>query len=246
MTESNADITAGRFVGVGVGPGDPELITLKALRAIRAADVISYIANDKGESQAKHIAREALTDVKAGQKEIPVCMPMCNDRSIANAVYDEAADSIKGYLEKGLNVVFICEGDPLFFGSFTYLLERLEDDFNCQVIPGISSINSAAAALRHPLTMLKESLVVASGRHSDEQLRGALLDHDSVVIMKAGRSRSRILMLLRETGRWNEARYLENIGRPGELVIESMDQLADEPGPYFSLFIVTRAERDRT
>ena len=246
MTESNTDIAAGRFVGVGVGPGDPELITLKALRAIRAADVISYIANDKGESQAKHIAREALKGVKPGQQEIPVCMPMCNDRSIANAVYDEAADSIKGYLEKGLNVVFICEGDPLFFGSFAYLLERLEHDFNCQVIPGISSINSAAAALRHPLTMLKESLVVVSGRHSDEQLRRALLDHDSVVIMKAGRSRPRILMLLRETGRWNEASYLENIGRPGELVIESMDQLADEPGPYFSLFIVTRAERDRT
>lgn len=246
MMGTVSNTTAGTFIGVGVGPGDPELITLKALRAIRAADVISYIANDKGESQAKHIAREALQEVKAGQLEIPVCMPMCNDRSIANAVYDEAASSIKGHLEQGLNVVFICEGDPLFFGSFTYLLERLEDDFNCQVIPGISSINSASAALRHPLTMLKESLVVVSGRHSETQLREALQQHDSVVIMKAGRSRPRILSLLRETGRWSEARYLENIGRPGELVIEDMDQLADEPGPYFSLFIVTRAERDRT
>lgn len=246
MTATVSNTAVGTFIGVGVGPGDPELITLKALRAIRGADVISYIANDKGESQAKHIAREALREVKPGQLEIPVCMPMCNDRSIANAVYDEAASSIKAHLEKGLNVVFICEGDPLFFGSFTYLLERLEDDFNCQVIPGISSINSASAALQHPLTMLKESLVVVSGRHSETQLREALQQHDSVVIMKAGRSRPRVLSLLRETGRWNEARYLENIGRPGELVIEDMDQMADEPGPYFSLFIVTRSERDRT
>jgi len=246
MTDDFSDIAVGTFIGVGVGPGDPELITLKALRAIRKAKVISYIANDKGESQAKYIAREALDEVDEGQQEIPVCMSMCNDRNIANGVYDKAAAEIREQLEQGHDVVFICEGDPLFFGSFTYLLERLEDDCPCQVIPGISSINSASAALRHPLTMLKESLVVVSGRHSDEQLREALLKHDSVVIMKAGRARPRILALLKETNRWAEARYLENIGRRDEIIFEDMDVLDDEVGPYFSLFIVTRTERDRT
>jgi len=246
MTDTFADVAVGTFIGVGVGPGDPELITLKALRAIRKADVISYIANDKGESQAKYIAREALDEVEDGQQEIPVCMPMCNDRNIANGVYDKASAEIREQLEQGRDVVFICEGDPLFFGSFTYLLERLEDDCPCQVIPGISSINSASAALRHPLTMLKESLVVVSGRHSDEQLREALLKHDSVVIMKAGRARPRILVLLKETNRWGEARYLENIGRRDEIIFEDMDVLDDEAGPYFSLFVVTRTERDRT
>ncbi|MEH6358073.1 MAG: precorrin-2 C(20)-methyltransferase [Pseudomonadales bacterium] len=246
MKDDFSDIAVGTFIGVGVGPGDPELITLKALRAIRKADVISYIANDKGESQAKYIAREALEEVKDGQQEIPVCMPMCNDRNIANGVYDKAASEIREQLEQGHNVVFICEGDPLFFGSFTYLLERLEDDCPCQVIPGISSINSASAALRHPLTMLKESLVVVSGRHSDEQLREALLQHDSVVIMKAGRARPRILVLLKETNRLGEARYLENIGRRDEIIFEDMSALDEEEGPYFSLFIVTRSERDRT
>lgn len=246
MTDSIADVAVGTFIGVGVGPGDPELITLKALRAIQKAPVLSYIANDKGESQARYIAREALEEVGAEQLEIPVCMPMCNDRNIANAVYDKAAAQVRAQLEQGRDVVFICEGDPLFFGSFTYLLERLQDDCPCRVIPGISSINSASAALRHPLTMLKESLVVVSGRHSDEQLRGALQQHDSVVIMKAGRARPRILALLKETGRWQEARYLENIGRRDEIIIEDMDALEDEAGPYFSLFVVTRKERDRT
>lgn len=246
MTDNFSDIAVGTFIGVGVGPGDPELITLKALRAIRKASVISYIANDKGESQAKYIAREALEEVEGDQQEIPVCMPMCNDRNIANGVYDKAAVEIREQLEQGRDVVFICEGDPLFFGSFTYLLERLQDDCPCQVIPGISSINSASAALRHPLTMLKESLVVVSGRHSDEQLREALLHHDSVVIMKAGRARPRILALLKETNRWAEARYLENIGRRDEVIFEDMSVLDDEAGPYFSLFIVTRTERDRT
>ena len=75
-----------------------------------------------------------------------MCMPMCNDRNIANEVYDKAAAEISGHLQQGRSVAFICEGDPLFFGSFTYLLERLQDDFQCQVIPGISSINSASAA----------------------------------------------------------------------------------------------------
>lgn len=236
----------GTFTGVGVGPGDPDLITLKALRAIRAADVICYIANDKGESQARHIAREALEETNSEQQEIPVCMPMCNDRNIANGVYDKAAADIREHLQQDRNVAFICEGDPLFFGSFTYLLERLQDEFSCQVIPGISSINSASAALRHPLTMLKESLAVMSGRHSDEQLREALLQHDSVVIMKAGCARPRILSLLKETDRWGEACYLENIGRPGEVIFDDMAELADEAGPYFSLFIITRAERDHT
>jgi len=236
----------GIFIGVGVGPGDPELITLKAYRTIRSTDVISYIANDKGDSQARHIAREALEQTKPEQQEIPVCMPMCNDRNIANAVYDKSAADIREHLQQGRNVAFICEGDPLFFGSFTYLLERLQDDFQCQVIPGISSINSASAALRHPLTMLKESLVVVSGRHSDEQLREALLQHDSVVIMKAGRARPRILALLKESSRLHEARYLENIGRRDEMIFEDMSVLENEAGPYFSLFIVTRTERDRT
>jgi len=94
--------------------------------------------------------------------------------------------------------------------------------------------------------MLKESLVVVSGRHSDEHLREALLKHDSVVIMKAGRARPRILALLKETNRLGEARYLENIGRRDEIIFEDMAVLDDEAGPYFSLFIVTRTERDRT
>ncbi len=233
------------FIGVGVGPGDPELVTLKAARYIEQADVISYIANDKGESQAKHIARLALQGAQ-GYEEIPVLMPMCEDRSIANKAYDEAALKISSAITAGKKVVFLCEGDPLFFGSFAYLLERLQPQFSCEVVPGISSVHAAASALQLPLTMLKESFAVVSGRHSVEKLEATLRQHESVVIMKAGRSRQRILDALKATGRTQEANYLAYIGRDGQQIQTDISALEGEAGPYFSLFVVTKAERDRT
>ena len=131
-----------RFIGVGVGPGDPELITLKAARLIREADVVGYIANTRGESQARSIAADVLAEAKAGQGELPVLMPMLEKRDLANQVYDEAAQAIRAALEANQQVVFLCEGDPLFFGSFAYLLIRLEQDYACEVVPGISSVNA--------------------------------------------------------------------------------------------------------
>ncbi len=233
----------GRFIGVGVGPGDPELITLKALRMIQRASVVSYLANAEGGSQAKTIASEAFAGVTHEQREIAIVMPMSTDRSLANEAYDQGAKSIVDELRQGKDVVFLCEGDPLFFGSFAYLLERLEEEFKCQVVPGISSINAASSALNHPLTVLKESFAVVSGRHSAAQIDTALEHHDSVVIMKAGRARPRILMALRKTNRIQDAKYLEYIGRDNERIVQDVSTLEDKAGPYFSLFVVTKSER---
>ncbi len=233
-----------KFIGVGVGPGDPELLTLKAARLIQEADVISYIANEHGQSQAKDIAVLALQQVNKLQEEIPVVMPMSDDRTIANQVYDRAATAIQAMIASNKTVVFICEGDPLFFGSFAYLLERLQQvSVPCEVVPGISSVHAAASLLQLPLTVLKESLVVMSGRHSSEQLEASLLAHDSVVIMKAGRSRQKIIQALKKTQRYHEAKYLEYIGRETETVHHDIQQLETEVGPYFSLFVVLKRQR---
>jgi precorrin-2/cobalt-factor-2 C20-methyltransferase len=141
-------------------------------------------------------------------------------------------------------VVFLCEGDPLFFGSFAYLLIRLEADYACAVVPGISSVNASSAALCLPLTVLSESFAVISGRHGEAQLVDVLNTHDSVVIMKAGRARPRILSALVSTGRTGDARYLEYIGRDNEMIETDVARLAPEAGPYFSIFVVTRNQRD--
>ena len=233
-----------QFIGVGVGPGDPELITLKAARLIQQADVVSYIANTSGVSQARSIAATLLAEAKAGQRELAVPMPMLEDRALANQVYDQAALEIQAELDADKQVVFLCEGDPLFFGSFTYLLTRLEHRNECHVVPGISSVNAASSALCQPLTVLKESFAVVSGRHSEQQLVEVLNTHDSVVVMKAGQSRPRILGALEQTGRIEDARYLEYIGRENELIVTDVRELAVEPGPYFSIFVVTPRARD--
>ncbi|PCJ99235.1 MAG: precorrin-2 C(20)-methyltransferase [Alteromonadaceae bacterium] len=234
-----------QFIGVGVGPGDPELITLKAARLIQQADVISYLCNQDGRSQAKHIARLALADTGGTQEEIPIVMPMREDRTIANQRYDQGAASIQAAINAGKTVVFLCEGDPLFFGSFAYLLERLQDSCPCEVVPGISSVHAAASVLQAPLTMQKESFAVISGRHDDDVLDKTLNLHDSVVIMKAGLSRQRILQALTRTQRTGDASYLEYIGRDQQIIEPDVSKLKDEAGPYFSLFVITRKDRER-
>ena len=238
------NVVKGRLIGVGVGPGDPELLTVKAWRLIKNADVLSFLTNEQGDSQARSIAIDAIDASIGIQKEIPIYMPMLNDRSLANNAYDKGAEKIAKKLDKGLDVIFLCEGDPLFYGSFSYLLERLEDQFECQVVPGITSVNAAAASLVQPLTMLKESFAVINGRHTDEQILAALNQHDSLVIMKAGQARPRILALLEQSGRTADAQYLEYIGRDNQQVITDVGELEVASGPYFSLFVIAPHHRE--
>ena len=237
--------TNGTFYGVGVGPGDPELITLKAARLIQQADVVAYLANGQKHSQSRTIAQAFLNDDLKAQIEMPIIMPMADDPSVGDRVYDQAALEIQAFLSEGLMVVFLCEGDPLFFGSFAYLLARIQSAENgcytCVSVPGISSPHAASSALNLPLTMMKESFSVISGRHDDDVIEKTLTDYDSVIIMKAGRSRPRLISLLEKTQRMADAHYLEYIGRENERIISDVSVLdAQEVGPYFSLFVITK------
>lgn len=231
-----------KFIGIGVGPGDPELITLKALHAIQSADVISYLSNENGHSQARDIVSQFITN-NADQRELAIAMPMNTDRSLANQAYDNAAVELQHYIDQGKTVVFLCEGDPLFFGSFSYLLARLQGSNQCQIIPGISSVHAASAALANPLTQLTDSFAVVSGRHSSEQLISTLRQHESVVIIKAGRARVKILQALEHANRLGDACYLEHIGRSNQSIARDVTQLERTPGPYFSLFLVLSTNR---
>ncbi len=234
-----------QFIGLGIGPGDPELITLKAHRLMQNADVVSYLANEQGSSQARDIAQYSLEGSKAEQIEIAIPMPMKNDRTDANLAYDLAAEKIRGVIAEGKKVVFLCEGDPLFFGSFSYLLDRLQNEMTCAVVPGISSVHAASSALRLPLSMLKESVAIINGRHSNEKIRQTLQQHDSVIIMKAGPYRSKILAALSDTDRSKDANYLEYIGRDDQMIINDVSQLNGDKGPYFSIFVVLKKDRQK-
>ncbi|MFA7553297.1 MAG: precorrin-2 C(20)-methyltransferase [Spongiibacteraceae bacterium] len=230
--------------GIGVGPGDPELITLKAHRLIQHADVIAYIVNRDGYSLAKHIATESMAN-NSHAILMPITIEMNRDRLQANASYEVAALAISNELNKGRDVVFLCEGDPMFYGSFCYLLAKLPARFNATAVPGVSSIHSATAAVLTPLSLLTDNVAIVNGRCDEEVILNALRCFDSVLILKAGVSRKKLLGLFALAERTDDVIYLENISRDDENIIYDIRHLEDKDGPYFSLFFVTKHKQFR-
>ena len=133
----------GKLYGVGLGPGDPELLTLKALRILKSVPVIAWPAPDEGHSFARSIAADHLP---GGQVEIAIRVPMRVERFPAQEIYDRAAEEIAAHLDAGRDVAVLCEGDPFFYGSFMYLFERLAGRYETEIVPGVSSIMAAGAA----------------------------------------------------------------------------------------------------
>ena len=230
----------GQLYGVGTGPGDPGLLTLQAAALVRECSLICFIDNGRGESRARAVVAELLAGRETPAEEYPLVLPMCRDRSVAEAAYDAAAEHIAAALAADRPVVFLCEGDPLLFGSFNYLHERLAGRFPVRVVPGISALGAAAAALGRPLARQAESLALLSGRHSDARIAAALEQHDGVVLYKAGAERERLSRLIKQSGRIGDAAYVEQLGRPDERLVADLNQLEPGPGPYFSLFLITR------
>ena len=238
---SNPQTTTATFYGVGVGPGDPTLITLKAHGLITRTSVIAYLCNEQGHSLAREIARDSISQNQVtALVELPITMPMGHDRSAANARYDDAAEQIAKYLKNGCDVVFLCEGDGFFFGSFAYLFERLAHQFSVEVIPGITSIQASSSALARPLSELSENVAIISGRSSDQQMQNALGQYDNVVIMKPGKQRPRILANIAAAGRIKEGCYIEYTGQSKQRIVADLNQLESTEGPYFSMFIIQR------
>lgn len=229
----------GILYGVGVGPGDPMLLTLKADAVIGKADVIAYIANDTGHSLAKSIAQNSIDKKSAASyEELSITLTMSTDRTAINQMYDHAAESIAVYLEQGKNVAFLCEGDPMFFGSFAYLLARLADQHAIEIIPGICSVHAAAAACKVPLGLLSERIAIFSGRHSNDEILHALKTFENIVILKAGRVRAELIGLIEQAGRVNETCYVEYASQTEQKIVTDITQLGDDSGPYFSLFLI--------
>ena len=224
----------GVLYGIGVGPGDPELLTLKAHRVLTATKVVAYPAPDDGESFARSIVAGFLN---AGQVEIPIVIPMRVERFPAAAIYDEAAERIAGDLAAGEDVVVLCEGDPFFYGSFMYLFERLSDRFTCEIVPGVSSLTASAAALQRPLAARNDVLTVLPGPLPDEVLRARIEASDAVAIIKVGRHFARIRSLIEEMGLMEKAGYLERVTLENQQVLPLSGFDAGK-APYFSMILI--------
>jgi precorrin-2/cobalt-factor-2 C20-methyltransferase len=225
----------GTLYGVGLGPGDPELMTLKADRLIRTAQVVAYPALVDGESFARSIAAAA---VPATAREIRIEVPMTLARAPAQAAYDAAAAQIADTLSAGQDVVCLCEGDPFFYGSFMYLHARLSDRFPVEVVPGVTSMTACAARAARPLVARNEVLSVLPGPLSEDTLFARLEEADTVVIMKVGRHLAKIRRVLRRAGLEGVSRYLERATLPAERALPLSQ--APDPAPYFSMILVTK------
>ena len=232
------------FYGVGVGPGDPELITLKAARIIKNVDIVCYITNVNGESVAKNIASTVLDDAKVSQITLPIEISMSIGRTNINKAYDSASVKILTSLQEGKSVAFLCEGDPLFFGSFIYLMDRISEQQNCKIIPGITSVNAASAQLATPLTILSEDMAIISSRSTDEKILATLSAYDTVAILKAGPQLPRLTTLLQTASRADETQYIEYATHKSEKIVKDLSLISDNKGPYFSLLLITRKERE--
>ncbi len=233
--ESTNGARTGTLFGIGIGPGDPELLTFKAARLIEQSAVVSYIQNPEGHSLGREIAAE---HIQSSHIELPIVYRMSRDRGKINAAYDQAATAIKQHLKQGHDVAMLCEGDPLFYGSFNYLLERLKVDFPCEVVPGINSVQAVAAATQAPLIMQNQTLAVVSARNADSRILQALSTHDSIAILKAGPHRPRLMALLKQSGRWHHACYVTRATQTNEVVYHTLDELPAETGDYFGLMLI--------
>ena len=222
--------------GVGVGPGDIELLTLKAVRLLQEAKVIAYPMAGDADSLARSIVAPLIPE---GVVEVPIAFPISDGAAPPSSAYDDGAARLRAHLEGGRDVVFLCEGDPFFYGSFMYLHQRLASDYRTVVVPGVSSVMACAAALGRPLAARRDVLKVLPALLPENRLRDELGSAEAAAIIKVGRSFAKVRNILRELGLEHQAALIENATRGDERIYRLAD-FPDDHVAYFSTILVYR------
>ncbi|MGE4280298.1 MAG: precorrin-2 C(20)-methyltransferase [Magnetospirillum sp.] len=223
---------SGTLWGIGIGPGDPELLTAKAIRLLGELPVLAWPAPLEGDGMARSIA---AAYVPVGKVEIPIRLSFRPERDDTDEAYDTAADAIARHLESGRDVGVLCEGDPLFFGSFIYVMTRLQGRFPVQVVPGVSSPMAAAAMALRPLSVLDDAVAIIPATRSDDMIRALLEPAEAAVIMKVGRHLPRLKGLLADMGLLANAVAVERATLPDQRVMALAEA---ETLSYFSVILV--------
>ncbi len=246
----------GTLYAVGVGPGDPELITLKGLRRLQSASVILIPQKDFSiESQAYRIAKTYINPER--QKILFLPLPMTKDLKRLNSAWEEILKKVIPVLEAGQDMVYILVGDPFLYGTFIYLFELLKSrnpSIPIEVIPGISSIQAASARVQWPLAVADERVAILPATYEEGEsrdysgrvdpispfLRQTLEQFDTVVLMKIHRVFDKVLNLLEELGLVENTIYVEKVGFPEERLVRDLRTLRGRELPYLSLLIIKK------
>ncbi|GAB4300120.1 MAG: precorrin-2 C(20)-methyltransferase [Oscillatoriaceae cyanobacterium] len=223
----------GRLYGLGIGPGDPELLTLKAHRILTNCPVIAYPTLENG----KVLARAIVADfIRPDQIEIPMPLPFSVERS-SQPYYDIAAEKIAAHLSEGRDVAVLCEGEPMLYGTFMYLFQRLAPRFPTEVVPGISSTMASAAMLGVPITFRNDVLGIMPATLDAQTLRDRLAQLDAAVIIKLGRHFAKVRTILDELGLLERALYIERATQPNQRIVP-ITELDPDVVPYWSLILI--------
>jgi precorrin-2/cobalt-factor-2 C20-methyltransferase len=238
-----------RLIGVGTGPGDPDLLTIKAKKAIEAADVIAYFAKQGRAGNGRAVVQHLIGPET---ELLPLYYPVTTEieksealyQSQITAFYDGSAAVVAAYLDAGKTVAVLSEGDPMFYGSYMHLHVRLADRYPTEVIPGISAMSGCWSLAGMPIVQGDDVLSVLPGTMAEAELTRRLGDTQAAVIMKVGRNLPKIRRALEAAGRLGQAVYVER----GTMANAAMLKLAERPegdAPYFSLVLVPGWEANR-
>ena len=237
-----AGAPVGRLIGVGVGPGDPELITMKAVRLLKTADVIVHFAKNGAAGNARTIAAGYLRD---GVTELALHYPLTTEvdkdcaayRDAMSTFYNTSAAAVAGHLDAGRTVAVICEGDPLFYGSFMHLHVRLSTRYPSEVIAGVTGMSGAWSAAATPIAQGDDVFVVVPATLPEAELERRLADADAAVIMKIGRHLPKVRAALTRCERLSRAIYVER-ATMGNAVMMPLAKKPDDVAPYFAIVLV--------
>ncbi len=232
----------GRLYGIGLGPGDPELMTLKAVRLLQAAPVVAYFCKKDRRGHARTIVDAHL---RAECEEVRLAYPVTTEIPVHDAgyaaclapFYEDSAARLAAHLDAGRDVALICEGDPLFYGSFMHLYVRLRARFEVIIVPGVSGMSGCWSAAGLPMSWGDDVLTVLPGTLPFEALRDRLAATDAAVVMKLGSNFPKVRAALEAAGRLGEAVYVERGSMAGETVVPLADAPLDR-APYFSIVLV--------
>ena len=236
---------SGRLYGIGVGPGDPELMTLKAVRLLREADIVAYPTARTGGGVALGVAESYLAP---HQERLALVYPATGAAAGAMAdylarmttFYDDTAALLASHLEAGRTVAILCEGDPFFYGSFMYWHCRLAPRFDTVVVPGISSVHAAPVAAGRPLCHRDDVVTVIPGTLPEPEITARLRAADAAAVMKLGRTFAKVRRALEAAGVLARALYVERATMPGQRVLPAAE-VDPATVPYFSLILVPPA-----
>jgi precorrin-2/cobalt-factor-2 C20-methyltransferase len=230
----------GNFYGVGVGPGDNELLTLKAVRILKSVDcVFAPKANTKGSS----LALEIVKNIVADKRVIEQVYPMVRDKKTLKAAWLKAANEIKCEVESGNNVAYLTIGDPLTFSTYCYLLQNLSKLIpakNIHTIPGITSYNTAACLANFPLIEQDEKLAVIPIPNEVSELRPILKNFETIVLMKVAKKLDEVIELLEEMNLIDNSLFASYIGFGNELITHDLSSLKGSGKGYLSVIIVRK------